>query len=176
MERGASHKTDLRMAIFCKFDNFVPIGAPGVTKDEIISVSADGSAETGRSSASGDRVRPTASGNRLRNMPERLQEFTTGLVDRDQNHLDVIENIFQRHLLRSLYLPTEKEEHTIYSRTVRGIQTCEISKRTKISRALYRRKPENQDGHLPRATKFDEKKTTYDKILNEEIDTATIRD
>ena len=37
----------------CKQDNVVPIVAPRVTKDEIISVSADGSAETSRSSVFG---------------------------------------------------------------------------------------------------------------------------
>ena len=61
----------------------MPLVAPGVTKDEVISVSADGSAEVSRSSASGDRVRHTASGVRLRDMPEWLEEFTEGLVDRD---------------------------------------------------------------------------------------------
>ena len=38
-----------------------------------------------------------------------------------QNHVEVIENILQGHLLRSHYPPTEKEEHTIYSRIFRRI-------------------------------------------------------
>ena len=33
-----------------------------------------------------------------------------------QSNLEVIENILQKHLLLSLYLATEKEENTIYSR------------------------------------------------------------
>ena len=45
-----------------------PTVAPRVTKDEVISVSADGPDETSQSSASSDRVRQTASGSRLRDM------------------------------------------------------------------------------------------------------------
>ena len=51
-----------------------------------------------------------------------------------QDHLEVIENILQRHVLRSLYPSTEKEEHTICSRVFRRIQH-EICRRTKITRA-----------------------------------------
>ena len=47
--------------IKCKSDSFVPTVATGVTKDEMILVSADGSAETRSISTSGDRVWRTAS-------------------------------------------------------------------------------------------------------------------
>ena len=46
----------------CKSDNFVPSVAPRVTKDSVISVTAD---ETSRCAASGGEVRQPASGNRL---------------------------------------------------------------------------------------------------------------
>ena len=56
---------------------------PGVTKEEIISISTDGSAERSRSAALGDLVRQTRSSDRFRDMPQSSQEFTEGLVDRD---------------------------------------------------------------------------------------------
>ena len=47
----AKHQTSFRMASFPgELDNFLSIAAQGVTKNEIISVSADASAETNRSS------------------------------------------------------------------------------------------------------------------------------
>ena len=66
--KKGNHQTYSGLGFFipCSSDNVLPFVAPGVTKDEIISASADRSAETSRTSALGNRVRQTASGNRLR--------------------------------------------------------------------------------------------------------------
>ena len=64
----------------CKSWNVVPTVEPGVTKDELISVSADGSVAI--SSALGERVRHTPSNDRLREKTGWLEEFTDGLVGR----------------------------------------------------------------------------------------------
>ena len=84
MERRLITKLIFKNAktIPCTSETFVPIDAPGVTKDVVSSGSADGSAETRRRSASDDRVRQTASGNRLRDMPEWPEDLADRLVDR----------------------------------------------------------------------------------------------
>ena len=67
-----------------------------------------------------------------------------------QNHVELIEEILQGHLLRSHYPPTEKEEHTIYSRIFPKDPHCEFCRRTKITRAHCRRNSENESGHFAR--------------------------
>ena len=46
---------------------------------------------------------------------------------------------------------------------------CYICRRTKVARAPCRRNPENQDGHLPRATNVGDIITVDHQILNEEL-------
>ena len=94
-----------------KSDNFVSNVAPIVTKHEVISVSA---AEANRSSASGNRVRQTA--DRLRDMPEWLEEFTEGFVNRNSKSSgSEREHPPETPLFLSLYPPTEQEQHKIFS-------------------------------------------------------------
>ena len=63
-----------------------------------------------RSSASGNRVRQTA--DRLRDMPEWLEEFTEGLVDRNSKSSgSEREHPPETPLFLSLYPPTEQEQH-----------------------------------------------------------------
>ena len=151
MERTPINKLDYGNINPGKSNNFVPVVAPGVTKDEVISVSADGSEETSRCSASGDRLQQTASGVRLRDMLEWHggQRFTL---------LEVLENISQKHFFRILYIPTEK------GGTPKLFTHFPEAAGAGTLRELL---AEGQDGHLPRATKFGD--TTADhKNTNEE--------
>ena len=65
-----------------------------------ISASTDGSSETSRSSASGDRLGQTASGDRCESLDGKrnLREAWRAEI---RSHLEVIEDILQKHLFAS---------------------------------------------------------------------------
>ena len=52
-----------------------------------------------------------------------------------KSHLEVIENILQKHLFLGLYPPTEKEENTLITHFPKD-PSFEISRRTKITSSL----------------------------------------
>ena len=53
-----------------------------------------------------------------------------------QNHVDVFENILRRHLLRSLYPPSEKKENTSHSRIFRRVQIVKSAGARKLREFL----------------------------------------
>ena len=85
-------------------------------------------------------------------MPE-LPEEILGMLGGQKflNNLEVIVEILQTHHFRSLYLPTDNEENTIYPR---------ISKRCKLRDLQTQKKL--------RATKFGDYDNSSHKILSEE--------
>ena len=152
MRRCRKKRSDLN--VMTKLVQKLPIVAPGVTKDKVISVSAYVSDDTSRSSAPGDRVRQTASGDRVRDMCEWLEEFTEGLVDTNSKSSRSDRDILQKHFFLSLHLRTEDQAHTTFSRIFRRIQIVKSAGTRKLRELLAEWNPENQDGHLPRATNF----------------------
>ena len=150
--------------IHCRSDNVAPIVAPGVTKDDVISVSADDSAETSRSSASGDRVRQPAWVDRLRDVPAWCKEFAEGLGDSDSKS----SGLLQKHLFLSLCLPKEKGVNRNLFTHFPKDPNREICRRAKITRAPFRGNPDHQDGRLPHATTFGDVITADHKILTQE--------
>ena len=150
----------------CTSDNFVPLVTPGVTKDKkYFCISrwfswSDQKFGFGSPSA--------ASGDRLRDMPEWLEEFAEGLVDKDSKSSGSdTENILQEHLFLNLHPPRKKGEHRISSRIFRRVPIVQSAGARKL-RELF------AEGILkikmPSTTrnKFWSYKKADHKILNDE--------
>ena len=83
-----------------------------------------------------------------------------------QSRLEVIENILWKHFVLSLYPPTERNTQSIRAFSEGRIR-IEKSASATNDEGTSQQNPENQDGHLQRATKFGDIITADHKFPNE---------
>ena len=87
---------------------------PGWSSDSNICGSAGDSAEHTKEEAPRDRDATETSRDRLRDLPERLEEVTKKWWTPDLHPQEVTEQILQNHLVRSLFISTDQRRSTNY--------------------------------------------------------------
>ena len=171
--------------IICKTDNFVPPVVPGLStssgsNSSSTSTSQDLSASPAQERS--DELAPRVwcgstskpqdknkkrddsrdADDRLRDLPEWLEEFT--------DNLEHAELLASKHSAqdsdseRFTKVVSNSRKHSIYTHSPKD-RNCEVCLRTKMTRAPCRRRT---DEALPRLEKFGELITAYHKVVNEE--------